>query len=182
MTLKKRLVQLYLMHFDLNKLFLIFIYIYNWLWLKRFLFVIHHHWECWNSSYFQSYTVAVMVPIRNALEKLAQELGKTYSDYNILCQDNDIVQVFLNNINIHIINNISCSRLSWKVSASMASNPISRSLRSPGWWLSCPRPGPRSQVWSPRHSRSRGRSSRPSSSRTLTRCTRAWSSISNTVL
>ena len=34
-----------------------------------------------------------MVPIRNALEKLAQELGKTYSDYNILCQDNDIVQV-----------------------------------------------------------------------------------------
>ena len=53
-----------------------------------------------------------MVPIRNALEKLAQELGKTYSDYNILCQDNDIVQVFLNNINIHIVNNISCSRLS----------------------------------------------------------------------
>ena len=34
-----------------------------------------------------------MVPIRNALEKLATDLGKTYSDYNILCQDNDIVQV-----------------------------------------------------------------------------------------
>ena len=34
-----------------------------------------------------------MVPIRNALEKLASELGKTYSDYNVLCKDNDIIQV-----------------------------------------------------------------------------------------
>ena len=34
-----------------------------------------------------------MVPIRNALEKLATELGKTYSDYNVLCKDNDIIQV-----------------------------------------------------------------------------------------
>ena len=42
---------------------------------------------------FQPYTVAVMVPIRNALEKLASELGKTYSDYNVLCKDNDIIQV-----------------------------------------------------------------------------------------
>ena len=42
---------------------------------------------------FQPYTVAVMVPIRNALEKLATELGKTYSDYNVLCKDNDIIQV-----------------------------------------------------------------------------------------
>ena len=41
----------------------------------------------------QPYTVAVMVPIRNALEKLASELGKTYSDYNVLCKDNDIIQV-----------------------------------------------------------------------------------------
>ena len=44
---------------------------------------------------FQPYTVAVMVPIRNALEKLASELGKTYSDYNVLCKDNDIIQVGL---------------------------------------------------------------------------------------
>ena len=36
-----------------------------------------------------------MVPIRNALEKLATELGKTYSDYNVLCKDNDIIQVCL---------------------------------------------------------------------------------------
>ena len=42
----------------------------------------------------QSYTVAVMVPIRGALEKLATDLGKTYSDYNKLCEDNDIIQVF----------------------------------------------------------------------------------------
>ena len=34
-----------------------------------------------------------MVPIRNILEKLATDLGKTYSDYNILCKDNDIIQV-----------------------------------------------------------------------------------------
>ena len=44
----------------------------------------------------QSYTVAVMVPIRGALEKLATDLGKTYSDYNKLCEDNDIIQVFHN--------------------------------------------------------------------------------------
>ena len=34
-----------------------------------------------------------MVPIRNALEKLATELGKTYSEYNDLCKDSDIIQV-----------------------------------------------------------------------------------------
>merc|ERR1719369_1110935 len=33
---------------------------------------------CVYGDSYQSYTVAVMVPIRNALEKLAQELGKTY--------------------------------------------------------------------------------------------------------
>ena len=37
-----------------------------------------------------------MVPIRGALEKLATDLGKTYSDYNKLCEDNDIIQVFHN--------------------------------------------------------------------------------------
>ena len=42
---------------------------------------------------FQPYTVAVMVPIRSALEKLATELGKTYSEYNDLCKDSDIIQV-----------------------------------------------------------------------------------------
>lgn len=34
-----------------------------------------------------------MVPIRSALEKLATELGKTYSEYNDLCKDSDIIQV-----------------------------------------------------------------------------------------
>ena len=43
--------------------------------------------------FLQPYTVAVMVPIRNALEKLATELGKTYSEYNDLCKDSDIIQV-----------------------------------------------------------------------------------------
>ena len=46
-----------------------------------------------NVYLLQSYTVAVMVPIRSALEKLATDLGKTYSDYNKLCEDNDIIQV-----------------------------------------------------------------------------------------
>lgn len=39
-----------------------------------------------------------MVPIRSALEKLATELGKTYSEYNDLCKDSDIIQVYLLNI------------------------------------------------------------------------------------
>ena len=47
---------------------------------------------------FQPYTVAVMVPIRSALEKLATELGKTYSEYNDLCKDSDIIQVYFSNI------------------------------------------------------------------------------------
>ena len=34
-----------------------------------------------------------MVPIRSALEKLATDLGKTYSDYNKLCEDTDVIQV-----------------------------------------------------------------------------------------
>jgi len=56
---------------------------------------------CVYGDSYQSYTVAVMVPIRNALEKLATDLGKTYSDYNILCQDNDIVQAVLKSISVH---------------------------------------------------------------------------------
>jgi len=56
---------------------------------------------CVYADSFQSYTVAVMVPIQNALEKLATDLGKTYSDYNSLCQDNDIVQAVLKSISVH---------------------------------------------------------------------------------
>ena len=48
---------------------------------------------CVYGDSYQPYTVAVMVPIRNALEKLATELGKTYSEYNDLCKDSDIIQV-----------------------------------------------------------------------------------------
>jgi len=56
---------------------------------------------CVYGDSYQSYTVAVMVPIRNTLEKLATDLGKTYSDYNILCKDNDIIQAVLKSISIH---------------------------------------------------------------------------------
>ena len=54
-----------------------------------------------NMCYLQPYTVAVMVPIRNALEKLATELGKTYSEYNDLCKDSDIIQVSVSSECIH---------------------------------------------------------------------------------
>jgi len=56
---------------------------------------------CVYGDSYQSYTVAVMVPIRSALEKLATDLGKTYSDYNKLCQDNDIVQAVVKTLGIH---------------------------------------------------------------------------------
>jgi long-chain acyl-CoA synthetase len=42
-----------------------------------------------------------MVPIQNALEKLARDLGKTYSDYNTLCQDLDIIQAVTKSLGIH---------------------------------------------------------------------------------
>jgi len=56
---------------------------------------------CVYGDSYQPYTVAVMVPIRNALETLATELGKTYSDYNVLCKDNDIIQAVIKSINVH---------------------------------------------------------------------------------
>jgi len=56
---------------------------------------------CVYGDSYQSHTVAVMVPIRNALEKLATDLGKTYSDFNNLCQDQDIVQAVVKTLGIH---------------------------------------------------------------------------------
>jgi len=56
---------------------------------------------CVYGDSYQPYTVAVMVPIRNALEKLATELGKTYSEYNDLCKDSDIIQAVIKSINVH---------------------------------------------------------------------------------
>lgn len=56
---------------------------------------------CVYGDSYQSYTVAVMVPIRSALEKLATDLGKTYSDFNKLCEDKDIVQAVVKTLGIH---------------------------------------------------------------------------------
>jgi len=56
---------------------------------------------CVYGDSYQSHTVAVMVPIRNALEKLATDLGKTYSDYKELCEDSDIVQAVVKTLGIH---------------------------------------------------------------------------------
>ena len=56
---------------------------------------------CVYGDSYQSYTVAVMVPIRGALEKLATDLGKTYSDFNKLCEDKDIIQAVTKTLGIH---------------------------------------------------------------------------------
>jgi len=56
---------------------------------------------CVYGDSYQSYTVAVMVPIRGALEKLATDLGKTYSDYNKLCEDNEIIQAVVKTLGMH---------------------------------------------------------------------------------
>jgi len=56
---------------------------------------------CVYGDSYKSHTVAVMVPIRNALEKLATDLGKTYSDYKELCEDSDIVQAVVKTLGIH---------------------------------------------------------------------------------
>jgi len=56
---------------------------------------------CVYGDSYKSHTVAVMVPIRNALEKLATDLGKTYSDYTQLCQDGEIIQAVVKALGIH---------------------------------------------------------------------------------
>ena len=48
---------------------------------------------CVYGDSLQYHTVAIMVPIKNALEKLATELGKTEMNYERLCKDNDVIQV-----------------------------------------------------------------------------------------
>eukprot|EP00088_Acartia_fossae_P064569 TRINITY_DN79496_c0_g1_i1.p1 TRINITY_DN79496_c0_g1~~TRINITY_DN79496_c0_g1_i1.p1 ORF type:complete len:709 (-),score=80.37 TRINITY_DN79496_c0_g1_i1:67-2193(-) len=56
---------------------------------------------CVYADSFQSHTVAIMVPIKNALLKYAQELGKSGQDYESLCNDSDIKQAVLNTLSIH---------------------------------------------------------------------------------
>jgi long-chain acyl-CoA synthetase len=51
---------------------------------------------CVYADSFQFNTVAIMVPIQNALMKLAKELGKSGLDYESLCNDNDVKQAVLN--------------------------------------------------------------------------------------
>ena len=48
---------------------------------------------CVYADSFQSHTVAIMVPIKNALMKMAQDLGKSSLDYESLCKDNEVIQV-----------------------------------------------------------------------------------------
>ena len=54
----------------------------------------------------KSYTVAVVVPIRNTMEKLALDLGKTFSDYEDLCKDKEIVQVTVVSSRLPLLTNI----------------------------------------------------------------------------
>jgi len=56
---------------------------------------------CVYGDSFKSHTVAIMVPIKNTLEKLATELGKTEASYERLCQDNDVVKAVLKALSLH---------------------------------------------------------------------------------
>ena len=102
-----------------------------------------------------------MVPIRGALEKLATDLGKTYSDYNKLCEDNDIVQAVVKTLGIH---GIKSNLEKFEIPRNFTLSP------EVGVWVETGfspllRRGPRSQASSQRRSKSRGKLSRHSSSR-----------------
>jgi len=56
---------------------------------------------CVYGDSFQSHTVAIMVPIKNALEKFATELGKTEANYERLCKDSDVIQAVLKALSLH---------------------------------------------------------------------------------
>eukprot|EP00088_Acartia_fossae_P061730 TRINITY_DN7423_c2_g1_i1.p1 TRINITY_DN7423_c2_g1~~TRINITY_DN7423_c2_g1_i1.p1 ORF type:complete len:710 (-),score=189.52 TRINITY_DN7423_c2_g1_i1:200-2329(-) len=56
---------------------------------------------CVYGDSFKSHTVAIMVPIKNALERFATELGKTSADYEELCKDNDVIQAVLKALSLH---------------------------------------------------------------------------------
>ncbi|XP_023327811.1 long-chain-fatty-acid--CoA ligase 4 [Eurytemora carolleeae] len=56
---------------------------------------------CVYGDSLQYHTVAIMVPIKNALEKLATELGKTEMNYERLCKDNDVIQAVLKTLSLH---------------------------------------------------------------------------------
>jgi len=56
---------------------------------------------CVYGDSFKSNTVAIMVPIKNALERFATELGKTTLDYDSLCKDNDVIQAVLKVLSVH---------------------------------------------------------------------------------
>jgi len=56
---------------------------------------------CVYADSFQSNTVAIMVPIQNAMMNLAKELGKTSLDYESLCKDNEMIQAVLKTLAMH---------------------------------------------------------------------------------
>lgn len=56
---------------------------------------------CVYGDSFKNNTVAIMVPIQQALERLAAEIGKTEADYTRLCQDSDVVQAVLKTLSLH---------------------------------------------------------------------------------
>jgi len=56
---------------------------------------------CVYGDSFKSHTVAIMVPIKNVLEKFAVELGKTEASYERLCQDQDVIKAVLKTLTVH---------------------------------------------------------------------------------
>jgi len=56
---------------------------------------------CVYADSFQFNTVAIMVPIKNALLKFAKELGKSGLDYESLCNDNEVKKAVLSTLAVH---------------------------------------------------------------------------------
>jgi len=56
---------------------------------------------CVYGDSWQSYVVALMVPVKSVLEKMAEELGKMEPDYDKLCKDPEIVSAVLKLFQTH---------------------------------------------------------------------------------
>merc|ERR1711990_1059673 len=56
---------------------------------------------CVYADSYQAHTVALIVPNKPILEKMASDIGKTESDYDKLCNDQDVVQMVLKALGIH---------------------------------------------------------------------------------
>jgi len=61
---------------------------------------------------YKSFTVAVVVPARNSLEKLGKDLGKTNLNHQELCQDKEIVKAVVTILHTH---GTQCTLNKWEI-------------------------------------------------------------------